>query len=284
MILIADGGSTKASWCMIDDQGVTSNFDTEGYNPHFVDAEYIIQSIHANFPARIEKNRIREIYFYGAGCMAGKSVIVEHALNAVFPQAKTEVSMDLLAASRALLGRTSGFAAILGTGTNTCLYDGRSMIQNIDSLGFLLGDEGSGGAIGKRLLSDYMRDYLPDNLTKDFFNSYRLTFDDIMHEVYTQPMANRYCAGFCKFIIQHMDEDYMQQLVRLSFRDFFSNLVSRYPKYQSYSFNCVGSIGYGFRLILTGVANDFGMTVGNIIQSPMEGLVRYHAGQDAVQA
>ncbi len=279
MILIADGGSTKASWSMIDDNGATTHFATEGYNPHFVDAEYIIQSIHNNFPATLDKNRIREIYFYGAGCMAGKSVIVEHALNAVFPQAKTEVSMDLLAASRALLGRTSGFAAILGTGTNTCLYDGSTMIQNIDSLGFLLGDEGSGGSIGKRLLSDYMRNYMPENLTKDFFNTYHLTFEDIMHEVYTQPMVNRFCAGFCNFIIQRIDEDYLQQLVRLSFREFFSNLVSRYPNYVSYSFNCVGSIGYGFRLILSGVAKEFGMTVGNIIQSPMEGLVRYHAGQ-----
>jgi glucosamine kinase len=170
----------------------------------------------------------------------------------------------------------SGFAAILGTGTNTCIYDGNRIVKNIDSLGFILGDEGSGGAIGKKLLSDYLRNNMPSDVYVLFFSKYNLAPEEIMHQIYTRPMANRYCASFCKFISDHIENVYLQSVVVASFREFFENLVSKYENYRNVTFNSVGSVGHYFKNILVEVSNEFGMSVGRIISSPMEDLVNYH--------
>jgi N-acetylglucosamine kinase-like BadF-type ATPase len=183
----------------------------------------------------------------------------------------------LLAAARALLGNTEGFAAILGTGTNTCLYDGKDVVQNIDSGAYILGDEGSGCYIGKKLLTDYLRGYMPEAVRKAFWEEFKYTPDDINEIVYTQPRANRFCASFSKFVYDNnVNIEYSRNLVRTSFEDFFKNLVTHYPDYQKYTFNCIGSVGYNFRNVLEEVCTENGMTVGNIIRSPIDNLVKYH--------
>ena len=276
MILIADSGSTKANWCLVKQNAELTYFTTEGYNPHFVDENYIINSLKKNLPEYIEPNKIKEIYFYGSGCMAGKTVVIEMALRSVFAKAELNAAVDLLASARALLGRQPGFAAILGTGTNTCIYDGQQITKNIDSLGYMLGDEGSGSYIGKKILQDYLRGYMPDTMREKFGEMIDMSFDEIMDRIYTRPMANRFCAEFTKFAGENINTPYFHELVKSAFVDFFTNLVSRYPGYHNYTFNCLGSVGYYFKDILKEVAADFGMQTEKIIQSSMEDLVRYH--------
>jgi N-acetylglucosamine kinase-like BadF-type ATPase len=198
-------------------------------------------------------------------------------MQAVFTHSKINVGHDLLAAARALLGNTEGFAAILGTGTNTCIYDGKDVSNNIDSGAYILGDEGSGCYIGKKLLTDYIRGYMPEAVRKNFWDTFQLTPDDINERVYTQPRANRFCASFSKFVYDNIvNIEYSRNIVRTSFEDFFRNLVTHYPDYQKYTFNCIGSVGYNFRNVLEEVAIENGMTIGRIIRSPIDDLVKYH--------
>ncbi|WP_295714004.1 N-acetylglucosamine kinase [Mucilaginibacter sp.] len=278
MIIIADGGSTKTNWCLVTEEGKKVYFNTEGYNPYFSSTAYIIQSLNESLPTDLEKDEITEVNYYGAGCSTpDMRNIVKEAMEAVFTKSKVYIGHDLLAAARALLGNTEGFAAILGTGTNTCLYDGKDVVQNIDSGAYILGDEGSGCYIGKKLLVDYLRGYMPEPVRNLFWETFKLTPDDINEQVYTQPRANRFCASFSKFVYDNnVHIEYSRNLVRTSFEDFFRNLVTHYPDYQKYTFNCIGSVGYNFRNVLEEVVTENGMVVGNIIRSPIDNLVKYH--------
>lgn len=195
----------------------------------------------------------------------------------MFPNSKVEVGHDLLAAARALLGTNPGFAAILGTGTNTCIYDGKDITHNIDSAAYILGDEGSGSFIGKKLLVDFIRGLMPKDVAEVFFNTYKLTPDEIMDNVYTKPLANRFCASFSKFVYDNnVNIEYTRKIVDDAFEAFFNNLVSKYPDYQSYTFNCIGSVGYNFRNVLEDKAAQYGMKVGKILRSPIDDLVQFH--------
>jgi glucosamine kinase len=278
MIIIADGGSTKTSWCLLTDTQQKIYFNTEGYNPYFSSTEYIIDSLRNNLPADLAIAEISEVYYYGAGCSTDEKVgIVVKAMQTVFTAAKVYVGHDLLASARALLGNKAGFAAILGTGTNTCLYDGKDITLNIDSLGYFLGDEGSGSFIGKRLLRDYMRGYMPENLGEIFFKTYGLSHEDIFDNLYNKPLPNRFCASFSKFIYDNNNfVEYTRDVVGEAFTAFFKNLVSHYPNYKNYPLNCVGSVAYNFRDVLSEVAGKYGMQVGKIIRSPIDDLVQYH--------
>lgn len=279
MILIADGGSTKTNWCLVTNDEKKVYFNTEGYNPYFVSEAYITKSLNENLPVDLEKDKITEVNFYGAGCSTDEMrAHVQRAMQLVFTKATVNIGHDMLAAARAVLGRNAGFAAILGTGTNTCLYDGKDVIQNIDSGAYILGDEGSGCYIGKKLLTDYLRGYMPENLRQIFWDTYQLTPDDVNEQVYTKPLANRFCAQFSKFVYDNnnVQLQYTHNLVKTSFQDFFKNLVTHYPNYQSYSFNCIGSVAYNFRDVLEEVVAENGMTLGNIIRSPIDNLVKYH--------
>jgi N-acetylglucosamine kinase-like BadF-type ATPase len=275
---MSDGVSTKTNWCLVNDEGKKVYFNTEGYNPYFVSSEYIIESLNSNLPSDLEKQELTEVNYYGAGCStADKRKLVQDAMSKVFVNAKINIGHDLLAAARALLGRTEGFAAILGTGTNTCIYDGNDVVQNIDSGAYILGDEGSGCYIGKKLLVDYLRGYMPEAVRKNFWDTYHLTPDDVNEQVYSQPLANRFCAGFSKFVYDNnVHLEYTRNLVKTSFDDFFRNLVTHYPNYQNYTFNCIGSVGYNFRNVLEEVVTENGMKMGNIIRSPIDNLVKFH--------
>ena len=278
MIIIADGGSTKTNWCMLDESNKKIYFNTEGYNPYFVDSAYIESSLKKDLPDDLPFGKIKEVNYYGAGVHnEEKANIVKEAMLNVFPNAKIEIGHDLLAAARALLGTESGFAAILGTGTNSCIYDGDKITHHIDSAAYILGDEGSGCYIGKKLLTDFIRGIMPQRVSDEFYSVYKLTPDEIMDKVYTEPLANRFCASFSKFAYDNnVNIEYTQKIVEDSFEAFFANLVSHYPDYQSYTFNCIGSVGYNFRNVLEAKANEYGMTVGKIIRSPIDDLVKFH--------
>ncbi|RSK44941.1 N-acetylglucosamine kinase [Hymenobacter rigui] len=281
MILIADGGSTKTNWCQLTDSGQRVYFNTEGYNPYFIDTPGIVASMNKNLPDDLPRADVQEVYFYGAGVSGpDKAEVIAAAMREVFPNAKrVEVTEDLLAAARALLGRSAGFAAILGTGTNSCLYDGEKIIYNVDSLAYFLGDEGSGAFLGKMLLRDYLRGQMPAELLEAMRDEYKAgTREDVLDRLYNQPLPNRFLASFAKFAYDHNNSSYCRQLVVESFQAFFRNLVTHYPNYQDYTFNCIGSVGYNFRDALTQVAHENGMEVGKIIRSPIDDLVSYHEG------
>ena len=281
MIIIADGGSTKTNWCLLDDAGKKVYFNTEGYNPFFVDSSYIVNSLKKGLPQDMPFDQITHVNYYGAGVHnEEKAAIVRQALQQVFGSSDVFVSHDLLAAARALLGDKAGFAAILGTGTNSCLYDGQDIIHKIDSAAYILGDEGSGCYIGKKLLTDYIRGLLPESVRAAFWDTYKLTPDDVMDTVYTKPLANRFCASFSKFVYEiTTDMAYSRGIVEGAFDDFFRNLVTKYPDYQQYSFNCIGSVGYNFRNVLEEKVHQYNMPLGLIIRSPIDNLVQYHVSR-----
>ncbi|WP_395802858.1 N-acetylglucosamine kinase [Daejeonella sp.] len=278
MIIIADGGSTKTNWCLLNDAGQKIYFNTEGYNPYFVSTEYITESLFKDLPSDLDLDQVTEVNYYGAGCSTDdKLKIVSDAMANVFTKASIYIGHDLLAAARALLGLGTGFAAILGTGTNTGLYDGKEISLNIDSAAYILGDEGSGCYIGKKLLTDYLRGYMPEVVRERFWETYKLTPEQITDQVYTKPLANRFCASFSKFVYDNnVHAEYSRKIVKTSFVDFFENLVSHYPNFKDYTFNCIGSVGYNFRNVLEETAIEYGMKVGKIIRSPIDELVRYH--------
>ena len=278
MILIADSGSTKTTWCVVNEDGSAREFDTEGYNPCYTGGDKLIEILQPNLPKGFNPNDVHEIAFYGAGVYEDKYDVIRNAIRPIFPNARIDAAMDLMASARALLGRGAGFAAILGTGTNSCLYDGEKITHYIDSLGFMLGDEGSGGYMGKRLIGDYIRGYMPEEVRGWFWDTYQLTGDQLIDRIYSDPMPNRYCAAYTRFLTgEHAGHEYLEQhVIRGSFRDFFNHIVKNYPNYQKYSFNSVGTIGWIFSDRLTEVVAEFGMETGNIIRSPMEGLIKYH--------
>src|SRR5690606_24270559 len=278
MIIIADGGSTKTNWCLIDGSGKKIYFNTEGYNPYFVSSEYIKNSLKKGLPNDLLLEQIQKVYYYGAGVHnEEKEAIIKEAFNAFFTNAEISIGHDLLAAARALLGANTGFAAILGTGTNTCIYNGEDIALNINSAAYILGDEGSGCYIGKKLLTDYVRGLMPENVREEFWKTYQITQDEVMDRVYTQPLANRFCASFSKFVYDNnVNIEYSRGIVNTSIVDFFSTLVSKYLNYLDYTFICIGHVVYIFRTVLDETANEFGMKVGKIIRSPIDDLVKYH--------
>lgn len=275
MILIADSGSTKTTWSLLSHQQEILKFQTEGYNPYFVTGEYIVESLNKSLPADLDPAAIDKLYFYGAGCEEDRVEIMHQSLTTVFPHTTIAVFMDLVAAARGLLGNGPGFVSILGTGSNTCLYDGEKIVHHIDSLGFILGDEGSASYLGRKVLQDYLRGTMPAAVADRFDSKYGITREQIFYNVYTRPMANRYCAAFCKFL--QLDCDYSRDTIRAGFRQFFGNLVALYPDYASHSFNCSGSVGFVFREILEEVAGEFGMKTKRVLTSPIEGLIEFHA-------
>ncbi|MBF9140886.1 N-acetylglucosamine kinase [Hymenobacter properus] len=280
MILIADGGSTTCSWALLAG-GLPQYFNTEGYNPYFWDTPGIAASLARQVPVDVRQAPIRSIHYYGSGVLSpAKAEVVAGALRQVWPQAEeVYVAEDLLAAARALLGQQAGFAAILGTGTNSCLYDGQRITQVIESLGYSLGDEGSGTSIGRQVLRDYLRGRLPAGLAAQLQAEYRLgDVSEVLDRLYNQPSPNRFLASFARFASEHADEPYCQEVVTRAFEALFEQIVTHYPDYQRHAFNCVGSVGYYFRDALAAVAQRHDMAVGQILREPIDALVRYHEG------
>ena len=279
MILIADSGASKTDWACVEREGDRRIFfQSQGYNPNYITQPQIVEDILANLPGGFPVNEVLEIYFYGAGVTPLQYPFMEETLRKVFTKAKTVfIAMDTLASCRALLQTKPGFAAILGTGANSCLYDGCNEGLNVDSCGFILGDEGSGGNLGKRLITDYIRHNMPDNVYELVGKGLDRNNDELLDVIYTKPFPNRFCAQYAKFIHENLDFDpYFPELVTDAFRQFFKLIVTHYPDYTKYTFNAVGSVAYYFKPLLQPVVEEFGMKMGNILKAPMEGLVKYH--------
>jgi len=274
MILIAESGSTKTDWVFLDETGKTDKHQSPGINPFYQDCDSIYQNIH--FLKDIHS--VDEIYFYGAGCAnEEKNRVVEQALLKVFPHAKCEINSDLLAAARSLCKKEKGIACILGTGSNSCLYNGESIEHNVSPLGFILGDEGSGAVLGKKLMADLLKKQAPEEICKLFFDEYQLEAADIIHRVYREEFPNRFLAQFTKFLSKHIDQKYIYQLVTDSFIEFFQRNIKQYSNCKETPIHFTGSIAFYFQKQLEEAAIKTNLQLGKILQSPLEGLIQFHS-------
>ena len=276
--LIADSGSTKTDWCIVDESGEFSTIRVKGMNPYFQDEEEISSEIEKKLLPAVGDNVIDTVYFYGAGCIFDKVKVVENAIKKHITAKRIFVESDLLGVARAVCGKTEGIACILGTGSNSCLYDGDKIVSNISPLGFILGDEGSGAVLGKLLVGDLLKGILPERLKSLFLEQYGLTPAYIIDKVYRQPFPNRFLAGFAPFLAEHLDEPSIYRLVADSFYAFIYRNVKQYHR-DDCEVSFVGSIAYFFRDILSAVASDTGIVLGKIVQNPMDGLLQYHLGK-----
>ena len=276
-ILIADSGSTKTDWCLVKDGQQQARLETKGMNPFFQTQEQMEEEIRQNLLPNLPNEQPTAVYFYGAGCTPEKSPLVKASLERCFPQATAiEVNSDLLAAARALCGHKPGIACILGTGSNSCYYDGDAISFNVPALGFILGDEGSGANLGKRLVSDLLKNQLPADLKQAFFDEHNTSQADIIDRVYRQPFPSRFLASFSPFLSRHREHPAVHQLLVNAFKSFIRRNVMQYD-YNTYAMHCIGSIADVYRNEVAEAAQILGVTLGRIMKSPMEGLVEYHS-------
>ncbi len=276
MILIADSGSTSTNWVLVEHGKSVQSLFTPGINPFYQTPEEIAGEI-ATLTLNVKPSSVKAIYFYGAGCVADKIEMVKQAIAQSFTQSQIYVESDLVAAARGLLQHEAGIACILGTGSNSCFYDGKNIVSNVSPLGFILGDEGSGAVLGKKFIADCLKNQLPEELKNKFLTTFGLTTNDIINHVYRKPFPNRYLAQFTPFLAENMAEPAIYNLIFDSFTDFFVRNVMQYPNFDEYPVSFVGSIAYYFKDILEVVAFELGITLGEIKQSPLEGLVAFHS-------
>lgn len=279
MKLIADSGSTKTDWVLLNDE--QSRFGTSGFNPFHRSEDFIVTEIRKNDGLMKICNDVTSIHFYGAGCSSeSRNSIVKNALLKVFPKATVIVDHDLVACAHSLYNDKPIFATILGTGTNACYFDGKTIAQKKPALGYVLGDEGSGSYLGKQLVTKFLYHELPEELSTAFFNRFKVGKDEVLEQVYMQPGANTYLASFAVFYGEHKEHQYLQDIIRNSFKTFFETHVICYENHQQIEANFIGSIAANFEDELRTVANSLGVKMGNVIQKPMEGLIRYHLQHD----
>lgn len=277
MILIADSGSTKTLWATCSEGRVQTTYTTAGINPYYQTDDQMRATM-AEAAECLPAADVERLCFYGAGCTADKIPLLKQLLATVFPRAEVQVHSDLMAAARAMLQRTRGIACILGTGSNSGLYDGTHIVQNVSPLGFILGDEGSGASIGKQFVGDCLKHQAPEALCRLFLDEYRLTAADVVECVYRRPFPNRYLAHFVPFLAQHIDEyDYIRNLIYRCFCDFLRRNVLQYPQTDTLPVAFVGSVAYHFQTVLRTALCDLHLTLGAVAQSPIEGLAQFHA-------
>lgn len=278
MILIADSGSTKTAWCAGTTPANRRAIQTAGINPFHQSTEEIEQIITTMLIPQLEDpNACTDIFFYGAGCIPEKTERMKEVLLKHFPQARcVQVESDLLGAARALCGKKAGIACILGTGSNSCAYDGQLITDHISPLGYILGDEGSGAALGRRLIGDCLKRQLPEDLCRQFEETYQFTPAGILDRVYRQPLANRFLASLTPFLAQHRDREAIHTLLVESFTDFFRRNVLPYAQCHSTPIHFTGSVAFYFQQEVKEAAQAFDLSIGQILKEPMEGLIAYH--------
>ena len=277
MILIADSGSTKTDWCMAEKGVAIKRIPTKGMNPFFQSEDEMVEEMKHSLLPELDGIRPEAVYFYGAGCAFDKVKIVRRAISRVLSldMAAIEGNSEMLAAARSVCGHEAGIACILGTGSNSCFYNGKEIEANVSPLGFILGDEGSGAVLGKLFIGDLLKNQLPAGLKEKFLERYQLTPADIIDRVYRKPFPNRYLATLSPFISEHITIPEVRQLVKQSFKAFLVRNVMQYD-YQHYEVGFNGSVAWYYRDILEEALSETGLKMGIIIKAPMEGLLKYH--------
>jgi len=278
MILIADSGATKSDWLLIDNKGNDHlNFQLVGLNPYYLSPAEIVTILSKELTPFIEAKKVSHLFFYGAGCSSVyKCMMLEEAFEKLFKNANITIESDLLGAARALFGRQEGIACILGTGSNSCFYDGEKIAKNIVSLGYFFGDEGSGAHMGKTFIKDYLLGKIPEDLDIAFKKEYNYTRDNILDAVYNIPFPNRFLASFSKFYANNLSSKYVLELISNSFREFFINQVEHYDNYSKTPIAFTGSVAYYFEPVLKQIAAEFDVKINKIQRTPIKALAEYH--------
>ncbi|MBN2174904.1 MAG: ATPase [Bacteroidales bacterium] len=277
MKLIADSGATKSDWMLIDDSGEQMSFQLVGMNPFYVDSNEIENIIAKELIPFIDAKSINQVYFYGAGCSTVfKGMVIEEALNKLFKRAEIHIDSDLMGAARALFNDREGIACILGTGSNSCYYYDEKIVENVMSLGYFFGDEGSGAHMGKVFLKDYLLGNLPKEIHEAFKKEYNYTRDNVLDAVYNLPFPNRFLASFCEFYADNLSNKYIFDLVTNSFREFFINQIEKYKKYKTVPLSFTGSVAFYFEALLRQIASEFDVKIEKILRSPINALAEYH--------
>jgi glucosamine kinase len=278
LTLIADSGSTKTDWVLINRNEVVSNHKTIGFNPYFQTREQITREIQSTLKPALNSfiSKIGQVYYYGAGCSNEVNCnIVKDGISGGLEIDQINIHHDLLAAARAVCGTESGIACILGTGSNSCLFDGEEVLENVPSVGYMFGDNGSGADIGKTFVQAYFDGTLPAKLKKAFEEA-GYHREEILDNVYKHGMPSKYLASISKFVQGYIKDAYVHKLVKGCFTNFFHKQVDKYTNSRQYKVNSVGSIGFYYKTILAEVANEEGYKMGRVIKSPIEGLIEYH--------
>lgn len=278
MILIADSGSTKTDWCLSGGPSGEKRFTTSGTNPFFQTSAQIERTVADEVLPCLGHGALDRVFFYGAGCAFAEQIeTIRDILLRLLPSDAVEVGSDMLAAARALCGRGPGIACILGTGSNSCLYDGDRIAAQVSPLGFILGDEGSGAVLGRLLVGDCLKNQLPEGLREKFLARYGLTPAEILDRVYRRPFPNRFLASLSPFLAEHLEVAEVRSLVRGSFSDFLRRNVMQYDGCRELPVHCTGSVAYYYRGVLGEAAGMLGLHLGTVVRSPMEGLITYHS-------
>lgn len=279
-ILIADSGATKTDWVLIDGNGNPQEFQSEGINPFFRTTDSIFNELKEKLAPQIEGS-VEEIYFYGAGIVnQQKGDIIRFALNRLFPKAMVETHSDLLGAARALFGRQSGISCIMGTGSNTALYDGGRIVAGVPSLGFILGDECSGAVLGKKLISDYFKNVMPTEIQSLLENRYDFTQAEVLDRVYREERPNMFLASFVPFLSEYIERPYCSNLIENSLSEFFERNVMKVPNANEFALGFVGSVGFVFHSFIEKYAIKYGFKEPIILKSPISGLAAFHTKID----
>lgn len=275
--LIADSGATKCEWCLLV-ADKRKKIITQGISPYFLNAEQIVDLLQKELVPKLKGIQVDEIYYYGTGLSNPNNVkTVRTALKRLFPGTSIEATHDLMAAARALCGNQKGVACILGTGSNSCYYDGKKIVKNSPGLGYVLGDEGSGSYLGKKVIQYYLYNTFDEDLRSRFDAKFVTTPIEILENVYKKPMANRYLASFAIFLAENRGHYMVENIIEDGLNDFIINHLYKYRETWTLPINFAGSIAFGFRDVLKELCSSYELEFGRVLKNPMEGLIGYHS-------
>jgi len=275
-ILIADSGATKTAWILLEN-GKQTSFQTSGISPYHMSKDEIQKVLIKEFPKKVLSNPVKEIFYYGTGCKTlAKAKLVTGALKTVFNGSVVHVTHDLMGAAIATCGHEAGIACILGTGSNSCFYNGKKIVSNSPGLGYVLGDEASGAYFGKILLQHFLYKKFDASLEKAFVKAFKVTKDDILHHVYREPFPNRYLAKFSTFLSAHRGHYIVENIIEDGLREFMGTHLLRYPQSKQHPIHFVGSIAFYFQDKIDELCSVFGFRLGTIIKDPINGLANFH--------
>jgi len=276
-ILIADSGSTKCEWSLVNNKHKKSLF-TQGISPYFQNIQQIEFVLNNELVPQLKKQEPLEIYYYGTGCASNtNAAIVKKALKKTFPNAEIQVTHDLMAAARATCGNSKGISCILGTGSNSCYYDGKKILKNSPGLGYVLGDEGSGAYLGKKVLQYYLYKTFDEDLAFKFNDTYKTNKAEILEQVYKNPLPNRYLAEFTHFLADNRGHFMIENIIEDGLNDFFFQHLCKYNESWKYPIHFVGGVAFVFQDIVRQLVSDYEFELGSTLKNPMQGLAAYHS-------
>ena len=276
MILIADSGSTKCEWCLIKD-GKKTTITTTGISPYFLTKDEIVVLLQKELMPKLKNLEALTVHYYGTGLSAAENVlIIKSALKTVFGKAKINVATDLLAAARALCGSEDGIVCILGTGSNSCFYNGKKIVKNSPGLGYVLGDEGSGAYLGKKVIQYMLYKTFDEDLQLRFKEKFGVETAQILDSVYKQAFPNRYLASFTPFLAENRGHYMIENILEDGINDFFFTHLNKYAQSWTSTINFTGSVAFAFKDVIKDLCGSYQLEMGKIIKAPMVGLVKYH--------